>query len=106
MIQAYKHGVWLVDLAPLGDPAVVPSALAAALGLEIHAEKPLPALVGALKDKRMLLVLDNCEHLVGAAAEVTVVQIARSALSPVLAARRPFHQQYRSATKFLPVRPA
>jgi predicted ATPase/DNA-binding winged helix-turn-helix (wHTH) protein len=68
MIASYEHGVWLVDLAPLGDPGLVPSALATTLGLDTHTEDPLPRLVASLRDKRMLLLLDNCEHVIDAAA--------------------------------------
>jgi predicted ATPase/DNA-binding winged helix-turn-helix (wHTH) protein len=68
LIEAYEHGVWLVDLAPLNDPSLVPGALAAALGFEIRSEEPLAELIAALRDKRMLLVLDNCEHLIVSAA--------------------------------------
>ena len=41
LIASYEHGVWLVDLAPLSDPRLVPSAIATALGLEVRAEDPL-----------------------------------------------------------------
>src|SRR5712664_1826792 len=58
MMAGYKHGVWLVDLAPLGDPRLVQSAVATVLGLEIRSENPLPALIAALRDRRMLLLLD------------------------------------------------
>ena len=68
MIGSYEHGVWLVDLAPLGDPGLVLSAVATVLGLEIRTEDPLPSLVAGLRDKRMLLMLDNCEHVIDAAA--------------------------------------
>ena len=68
MIGAYEHGVWLVDLAPLRDPALVPSVVATVLGLEIRTEDPLPGLVAALRDNRTLLLLDNCEHVIDAAA--------------------------------------
>src|SRR6266550_3116600 len=70
MIESYEHGVWLVDLAPLGDPRLVPSAVATVLGLEIHTEDPLAGLVAGLRDKRMLLLLDNCEHVIDAAASL------------------------------------
>src|SRR4029453_17173682 len=59
---SYEHGVWLVDLAPLSDPLLVPSAVATVLGLEIRTENPLHGLAAAVRDNRMLLLLDNCEH--------------------------------------------
>jgi len=72
VVPAYDHGVWLIDLAPLSEPRLVSSALAAVLGLEIRSEDPLPGLIASQRDKRMLLVLDNCEHVIDAAAAVAV----------------------------------
>ena len=71
MIGAYEHGVWMVDLGALRDPRLVPSAVATVIGLEIRTEDPLPALVAALRDSRMLLLFDNCEHVIDAAAALT-----------------------------------
>src|SRR5260221_3162148 len=68
MITGYDHGVWLVDLAPLGDPGLVPSAVATVLGLEIRTEDPIAGLIASLRDKRILLLLDSCEHVIDAAA--------------------------------------
>jgi len=66
---AYPAGVWLVDLAPLADPALVPPAVAAAVGVREEAGRPLVAtLTDGLRPKRLLLLLDNCEHLVDACA--------------------------------------
>ena len=70
MISDYEHGVWLVDLAPLGDPRLVPSAVASVLGLEVRTENPLPGLIATLRDRQMLLLLDNCEHVIDAAASL------------------------------------
>ena len=70
LLAAHKDGTWLVDLSPLADPRLVPSALATVLGLEIHADNPLPALIAFLREKEMLLVLDNCEHVINAAAAI------------------------------------
>src|ERR1700722_12996199 len=72
MIADYEHGVWLVDLAPLGDPRLVPSTVATVLGLEVHTKNPLSGLIAALWDRRMLLLLDNCEHVIDAAAGLAV----------------------------------
>jgi predicted ATPase/DNA-binding winged helix-turn-helix (wHTH) protein len=70
MIAGYEHGVWLIDLAPLGDPRLVPSAVATVLGTETHTEDPLLGLVAGLRDRRMLLLLDNCEHVIEATASL------------------------------------
>src|SRR5712692_6894036 len=76
MIPGYEHGVWLVDLAPLGDPRLVPSAVATVLGLGMRTEDPLPGLVAGLRDKRMLLLLDNCEHVIDAAASLAAAVLS------------------------------
>jgi predicted ATPase len=73
MLSAYEDGVWFIDLAPLTDPRLVPRALATVLGLEAHAEDPLPGLVASLLDKRMLVILDNCEHVIEAAAGLAAI---------------------------------
>lgn len=60
---------WFVDLAPVSDPQIVPHAVAAAIGLELTPKQdPVEALVVALRNQRVLLVLDNCEHLLSPAA--------------------------------------
>jgi predicted ATPase/DNA-binding CsgD family transcriptional regulator/transcriptional regulator with XRE-family HTH domain len=65
----FDDGVWLAELAPVRDPALVPAVVAAALGVR---EQPgLPAavmLARVLARRQLLLVLDNCEHVIGAAA--------------------------------------
>jgi predicted ATPase/DNA-binding winged helix-turn-helix (wHTH) protein len=68
LIGASKAGVGFVDLASVRDPVLVPGALADAFGLEICSEHPIAGLIDALRDNRMLLVLDNCEHVIEAAA--------------------------------------
>ncbi len=88
MIASYEHGVWLVDLAPLGDPRLVPSAVATVLGLEIRTEDPLPGLVAALRDKRMLLLLDNCEHVIDAAASLAAAVLSGAPGVNILATSR------------------
>ena len=74
----YEHGAWFVDLAPLSDPTLVPVVLASVLGTRVPADDPWPALRAYLRDTRMLIVLDNCEHVIGAAA-VLVEQILQAA---------------------------
>jgi DNA-binding winged helix-turn-helix (wHTH) protein len=88
MIGAYAHGVRLVDLAPLRDPGLVPSAVATVLGLQIRTGDPLPALVAALNDARMLLLLDNCEHVIDAAAALAAAVISGTPGVNILATSR------------------
>jgi predicted ATPase/DNA-binding winged helix-turn-helix (wHTH) protein len=66
----YEHGVWLIDFARIADPRLVPTALASALSLEVRSVDLLPSLIASLRDKQMLLVLDNCEHVIDAVAAV------------------------------------
>jgi predicted ATPase len=88
MMASYKHGVWLVDLAPLGDPRLVPSAVATVLGLEIRTEDPLHGLAAAVRDKRMLLLLDNCEHLIDAVAALATAILSGAPSVNILATSR------------------
>jgi predicted ATPase len=88
MIADYEDGVWLVDLAPLGDPRLVPSTVATVLGLEIRTENPLPGLIAALRDRRMLLLLDNCEHVIDAAASLAAAVLTGVPRVNILATSR------------------
>jgi len=88
MIGAYEQGVRLVDLAPLRDARLVPSAVATVLGLEMRTEDPLPSLVAALRDSRMLLLLDNCEHVIDAAADLVAAILSGVAGVTILATSR------------------
>jgi predicted ATPase/DNA-binding winged helix-turn-helix (wHTH) protein len=72
LIDVYEHGVWLIDLAPLNDPRLVPSVLATLPGLEIRSDDPPPSVTAFLKDKEMLLVLDNCEHVIDYVADLAI----------------------------------
>src|SRR3954470_7575766 len=88
VIADYEHGVWLVDLAPLGDPRLVPSTVATVLKLEVRSDDPLPWLVAFLADRRMLLVLDSCEHVVDTAAALVAEVLRRAPGVRVLATSR------------------
>ena len=68
-VDAFADGVWLVELASLADPALLPQTVATALGVRERSGEALPdTLAEALRARRLLLVLDNCEHLVDACA--------------------------------------
>lgn len=68
LLQGFLGGVWLVELAALSDPELVPQATASALGVREAPDRGLTeTLVEYLKPRHVLLVFDNCEHLVEAA---------------------------------------
>lgn len=71
ILPSFEDGVWLVELGSLSDPSLVPGAVAAVLGLDIAGSAlPLGLIARALQSKRLLLILDTCEHLVDAAAQL------------------------------------
>src|SRR6185436_15265705 len=71
VVENFPGGVWFIDLATLSEPVLVPQALAAVIGVR---EEPglqlLDTLIGTLRSRSALLVLDNCEHLVEACARL------------------------------------
>lgn len=67
----FADGLWLVELAPLSDPALAPSVVASTLGLVAEDGKPiLASLLKYLSERQLLLLLDNCEHLIEAVANL------------------------------------
>src|SRR5262249_22717828 len=69
MLGGFPDGVWFVDLAPVSSEALVPRSITAALGVpEVQDVPILETLIGFLRRKHLLLVLDNCEHLIEAGA--------------------------------------
>ncbi len=71
LLPMYEQGVWLVELAPLADPALVLQTVATVLGVSEQQDRPwLMTLTDSLRQKSLLLVLDNCEHLIDACAQL------------------------------------
>lgn len=93
LIGSYPDGVWFADLARVTDPHLVADTVAAALGLEPAAgSDPLRTLVGRLTTGTLLLILDNCEHLLTACAELAVaVRRACPGVTLLATSREPLH---------------
>jgi non-specific serine/threonine protein kinase len=88
-LGAYPDGVWIVELAAIADPALVPQAVASAVGVREEGERPiLETLAARLGHRRALLVLDNCEHLVEACAHLADTLLRRSPDLGLLATSR------------------
>ena len=71
LIETFKGEVLIVDLSVLSDPGLVATAIASLLGLSVQSEDATPILIAFLRRKRMLLILDTCEHLIDAIAALT-----------------------------------
>jgi predicted ATPase/DNA-binding winged helix-turn-helix (wHTH) protein len=88
LLPAYEDGAWLVDLASLADPRLVPNAVAAAVGQDLRADDLRSALIAALRDKHMLLVFDNCDHVIDATAALAVEILKDAPAVHILATSR------------------
>ena len=86
--RAFPDGVWFIELAALNDPQVLPHAVASALDLHHVSEAPLADLADHLQDRRLLVVLDNCEHLTDACARLVGKLLAAAPGLHVLATSR------------------
>ena len=85
-VNQYSGGVWIVDLAPVGDPAHVVSTIGQTLGiLRWKSASIEDELMEFLRTEELLLVLDNCEHLLGALGDVLKGMLARAPRVKVLA---------------------
>ena len=85
----YPDGIWYVDLAPLVDPDMVPLTVARALNLpEQPGQLTIDVLARSIRDRRLLLLLDNCEHLLDASAALITALLARCPELTVLTTSR------------------
>lgn len=88
-LPSFAHGVWLIELAPLSDHSQTIPALAQAFGLQEIPLRPLKSLVtDYLRDKKILLILDNCEHLIEACARLADDLLHQCAGLKILASSR------------------
>jgi predicted ATPase len=89
VLERFPHGVWLIELATLSDGALVPEAIANAVEIREERDRaPLDTLVDALRARNLLLVLDNCEHLITVCAQITATLLRRCPQVKILATSR------------------
>ena len=89
VLDRFNDGVWFVELAPLTDPQLIAENITALFGFPIGAgQRPLDAVVGLLREKQALLILDNCEHLVAAVASLAEAIIRKCPNMALLASSR------------------
>jgi predicted ATPase/DNA-binding winged helix-turn-helix (wHTH) protein len=89
VLPRFADGVWAIELAPLSDPELVPVAIATALGLELASGTASPlSVANALRSQQLMLVLDNCEHVVDAAARMAAALLRVNLAARVIATSR------------------
>lgn len=88
MLPFYPDGAWFIELAPLADPSLVPQTTAAALGVRGGERPVLETLIESLRDKNILLILDNCEHLIDACASLAETLLGTCSGLRILASSR------------------
>jgi predicted ATPase/DNA-binding winged helix-turn-helix (wHTH) protein len=88
LLESYEHGACFVDLAALANPHLVPNKLASLLGLAMGSENSMPSLLAFLANRQMLIVLDNCEHVIDAAAMLGETVLGAASRVYILATSR------------------
>jgi len=89
LFRAFQGDCWLVDLASLSDPGLVPSLVAGVLGLSLGGDEISPkSVASAIEGRKLLLVLDNCEHVIDAAAKLGEIIVRTCSHACVLATSR------------------
>jgi predicted ATPase len=88
LVDGFHDAVFFIDLAALTDPELVPTAVASALGLMLRTQDPLVGLLAFIGDRKILLVLDNCEHVIDVAAALAERVVREAPQAHILATSR------------------
>ena len=88
LTDGFDDAVFFIDLAALTDPQLVPTAIASALGLTVQTQDPVVGLLAFIGDRKILLVLDSCEHVIGVAAALAERVVSEAPQAHILATSR------------------
>ena len=88
LVDGFHDAVFFIDLAALTDPQLVATAVASALGLMVQTQDPLVGLLTFIGDRKILLVLDNCEHVIGVVAALAERVVSEAPQAHILATSR------------------
>jgi predicted ATPase len=86
--DGFHDAVFFIDLAALTDPQLVPTAIASALGLMVQTQDPVVGLLAFIGDRKILLVLDSCEHVISVAAALAERVVSEAPQAHILATSR------------------
>ncbi len=104
-LSRFADGVWAAELAPLSDPNLVPVTVATALGLELASDTASPqSVANALRSKQLMIVLDNCEHVIDAATRLADALLrANPAIRVIATSREPLRAEGESVYRVPPL---
>ena len=88
LLENFAGDACFFDLGPLSDPLLVPGVVASTLGLSVRSSDPVPAIISFLRDRRALLVLDSCEHVIDVTAALAERIYAEAPTVHILATSR------------------
>jgi len=88
LIDGFQDAAFFIDLAALTDAMLVPTAVASALGLIVQTQDPIVGLLAFIGDRKILLVLDSCEHVIGVAAALAERVVSEAPQAHILATSR------------------
>jgi predicted ATPase len=89
ILDQFPHGVWLVELSTVSDPALIPETIISAVDIREEPNKtPLQTLTDALRTRNLLLVLDNCEHLIAGCAQIASTLLRHCPQVKIIASSR------------------
>ena len=88
LINDFEGAVFFIDLGALTDPSLVPTAVASALGFMVQAQDPFLSLLAFLGERRVLLLLDSCEHVIDAAAALAEPVVSEAPQAHILVTSR------------------
>jgi predicted ATPase/DNA-binding winged helix-turn-helix (wHTH) protein len=88
LLNGFRGAVFFIDLGALTNPQLVPTAVGSALGFMVQAHDPFGSLVAFLGDKKILLILDNCEHVIDSAAALAERVVNEAPQAHILATSR------------------
>ncbi|WP_172982583.1 winged helix-turn-helix domain-containing protein [Phyllobacterium sp. SYP-B3895] len=104
ILKRYGDGVCFVDLATIGDPQLVDTTIAASLGVSGKWTNVLAGIVETLRDREMLLVLDNCEHVLSTACAIAEhLRLAAPGVHILATSREPLHSRSESVYRLSPL---
>jgi predicted ATPase len=89
LLDQFPHGVWLVELSTISDPTLIPEAILNAIDIREEPDRPpLSTLTDALRTRNLLIVLDNCEHLIAPVAQIASILLRQCPKVKIIASSR------------------